>query len=203
MGHGRRLSPVLWLGGSACAWALTGHHVAYMLMSHDVMRGGGLPVTTSLRHFGWYSALALGMVMAALAWFFRSRVNSGDRGQHSALLALHFAVRLVPLQIAACLLIHAAEGFLVAGELGGLLAESQVIVAIVTQTTAAVCAAVVLAALASVADLVALRGGGPRPRRTRSISAIFPHVQVALAPAVAVLAGTISHRGPPRFNPYL
>jgi hypothetical protein len=201
MGHGKRLSPALWLGGSACAWALTGHHVAYMLMSHDVVRGGGLPVTTS--HFGWYTTLALGVVMAALAGFFRARVNSGDRGQHSALLALHFAVRLVPLQIAACLLIHAVEGFLVAGELGGLLAESQVIVAIVTQTTAAVCAAVVLAALASVADLVALRGGGPRPRRTRSISAILPHVQLALAPAVAVLAGTISHRGPPRFNPYL
>jgi hypothetical protein len=201
MGHGKRLSPALWLGGSACAWALTGHHVAYMLMSHDAVRGGGLPVTTS--HFGWYTALALGVVMAALAGFFRSRVSSGDRGQHSALLALHFAVRLVPLQIAACLLLHAVEGFLVAGELGGLLAESQVIIAIVTQTTAAVCAAVVLAALASVADLVALRGGGPRPRRTRSISAILPRVQVALAPAVAVLAGTISHRGPPRFNPYL
>lgn len=198
MGHGKRFSPALWLGGFAGAWAIAGHHVAYMLISRDAVRGGGLPAATSHRFFGWYVALALGLVMAALASFFRSRIRSGDRGQPPALLALHLAVRLVPLQIAACLLLHAVEGFLVADELGGLLGKPQVIVAIVTQTTAAVCAAVVLAALASVADLVALhRGGGPRPRRTRSIAAILPRVQVALAPAVAVLAGTISHRGPP------
>jgi hypothetical protein len=198
MGHGKRFSPALWLGGFAGAWAIAGHHVAYMLISRDAVPGGALPAATSHRHFGWYAAIALGMVMAALASFFRSRIRSEDRGQPPALLALHFAARLVPLQIAACLLLHAVEHSLVAGGLGAFLAEPQVIVGILTQTMAAACAGVVLALLASVADLVALhRGGGPRPRRTRSIPAILPRVQVALTPAVAVLAGTISHRGPP------
>jgi hypothetical protein len=178
-----------------------------MLVSRDAVRGVGFAHATSHRFFGWFAALALGVVMAALASFFRSRIRSGDRGQRPAFLALHFAVRLVPLQIAACLLLHAVDGFLVGDELGGLLAEPQVIVAIVVQIAAAVCAAVVLALLASLAGLVALRrGGGPRPRGSRSISAILPRVQVALAPAVAVLAGTISHRGPPtapQLPPYL
>ena len=43
-----------------------------MLISRDAVRGGGLPVATSHRYFGWYAALALWMVMAALASFFRS-----------------------------------------------------------------------------------------------------------------------------------
>ena len=198
MGHGKRFSPALWLGGLAVAWAMAGHYVAYTLMSSDAVRGEALPAATSHRYLGWYAAIALGMVMGALASFFRSRIRSGDRGKHPALLALHLAARLVPLQIAACLLFHAIEHSLVAGGLGAYLAEPEVIVGIVTQTMAAACAGVVLAVLASVADLVALhRGGGPRPRRTRSIPAILPRVQVALAPAVAVLAGTISHRGPP------
>jgi hypothetical protein len=198
MGHGKRFSPALWLGGLAVAWAMAGHYVAYALMSSDAVRGEALPAVTSHRFLGWYAAIALGLVMGALASFFRSRIRSSDRGQHPAFLALHLAARLVPLQIAACLLFHAIEHSLVEGGLGAFLAEPQVIVGIVTQTMAAVCAGVVLAVLACAADLVALRrGSGPRPRRTRSIPAILPRVQVALAPAVAVLAGTISHRGPP------
>jgi hypothetical protein len=194
-------SPALWLGGLAAGGAIGGHYLAYWFASTDAVPRERLLEETGHRYFGWCAAIALGLVMAALASFFRSRFRTAGRGRTPARLALHLAPRLVPLQIGTCLSLEAGERSLVAGKglegIGGLVGEPHVMVAVAIQAVVALCAAGILAVLASVVDRVARLTGGPRPRRARSVPAILPRIQVAPVPAVAVLSGTISHRGPP------
>lgn len=198
MRDGPRSFPALWLGGLAAAGTVAGHHLAYGIASSDALHKERLLAATGHRYFGWCVAVALGLVMAALVSFFRSRFRSSGNGERPARLGLRLAPRLVPVQIAVCLALEAAERALVTGAgPGALLGEPQVQIAVVIQGAVALCAAAVLALLASVVDRAARRTTRPRPARTRSVPAILPRVQVASVPAIAVRAGTISFRGPP------
>ena len=197
MRDGRR-SPALWLGGLAAAGAIAGHHLAYEVASSGAHHKERLLAATGHRYFGWCAALALGVLLAALASFFSSRLRAAGTGERPLRLGLRLVPRLVPVQIGVFLAREAADRVVGAGGgLDGLLAESHVQIGVAIQAAAALCAAGVLAVLASVVDLVARRTGRAPPPRARAARAILPRVQVATIPHVAVRSGTISFRGPP------
>ena len=198
MSSGPRPSPTVLLGGLAAAGAIFGHHFAYRLASSEVHHGSRLMEATGHRYFGGCLAVALGLVMAALVSFLRSRHQAPKRGQSPMRLGLYLAPRLVPAQIGAFLVLEAAERILVARSgVAGLLNDYHVQIGVLIQGAVALCAAGVLALLASVVDRVSRRASRPRPGRRRLVPAILPRVYVASTPAVAVRAGTISFRGPP------
>ena len=58
---------------------------------------------TGHRYFGWYVAIALGLIMAALVSFFRSRLRFAGNWDRPAQLGLRLTIRLLPVQIAVCL----------------------------------------------------------------------------------------------------
>jgi hypothetical protein len=188
-----RLRQRLWLGGLASGGVVAGHALAFTLVApHPVQRHALLSETG---HGAWplLVPMAMGAFVAGLAGFAVGQLRD-ERPLPPAARLRGAAGRLVPLQLAAFLLLEALERLASGHQLSELPGEPVIAIGLATQALVALVGAVLLTLFARFADqLGRLFRQDPRAPRL---------LVVPGAPAIALRPrrpgrGPASPRGPP------
>jgi hypothetical protein len=198
----RRLVPLhrLWVGGLACGGVVLTHTLAYLLAAPDPQSRRQLLLATGHRYWPYFSALALGAVVAGLAQFTLRRFRHARPADNTVRqLFGPTAGRLIALQAIGFLGVEAFEGVFVHGDLTEVLAEPVIPLGLLVQTLVAALAALLLILVARAVDLVA-RLIRPKLRRIRV--PVLPAPRPMYWPRLAPATGGPTLRGPPPLLPH-
>jgi hypothetical protein len=178
------------LAGPAAAGIIAAHWSAYALTLSSHERAHLLE-DTGHRFFPYLAAIGLGLLVAALSgWIARCLDPTAARSTR----VLGVAGRLASLQVIGFLGLELGErAFFGHGVSLGVLSEAPVIAGLILQLVFAAFAALLLAAVAKVVDLVVARRG---PRRTRKHSPTWVLSQTT-RPRMRLATGSWTLRGPP------
>jgi hypothetical protein len=193
MGPPLSLRTRLWIGGLAAGGVAIAHTLAFLVAAPDPLSREELLDATG--HGAWplIMAIAMGALVAALAGFTTGRF----RGHPSTLPAALFrvtAVRLVPLQVVAFVILEALERLAMGHVPTDLLGEPVLAIGVIGQALVALAGSLLLTLFARLVDrLVVLLRKFPRAPRALVPQGVlvvaFPRTRIATDPA--------NPRGPP------
>ena len=186
------------LGGLAAGGVLASHFVGYEAAAssghHHV---GHLLEKTGHDFFGYFVALAIGLLVGGVALFISSRVHDPDRSVSSTRLFFYALVRLLPVGIAAFVGLEALErGLFADHQTQSLFEQAPVIFGIVAQAVIAVLAALFLVLISAVVDAIVAVAA---PRRTKESRQSFSPARVSFY-ASRVPLGGCGERAPPALS---
>jgi hypothetical protein len=193
MGPPLSLRTRLWIGGLAAGGVAIAHTVAFLVAAPDPLRREELLDATGHGSWPLIVAIAMGALVAALTGFVAGRF----RGHHSTAPAALFrgtAVRLVPLQVVAFVILEALERLVMGHVPTDLLGEPVLVIGLIAQPLVALAGSLLLTLFARLVDrLVVLLHQVPRAPRALVpqgvLAAPFPRTRIATDPA--------NPRGPP------
>jgi hypothetical protein len=193
MGPPVSLRQRLWIGGLASGGVVAGHALAFTLAAPDPTQRRGLLALTG--HGAWplLVPIAMGALVAGLAGFAVGRLRD-ERPAPDAALLRGAAVQLVPLQLAAFLLLEALERLASGHQLSELPGEPVIAIGLATQALVALAGAVLLTLFARFVDRLG-RLFRQYPRAPRLL--VMPGAPAIALPRHRPARGPASPRGPP------
>lgn len=182
------------LGGSAAAGVLVAHWLGYRLAVPDHVHRGEVLHATGHRYWGYFVAIAIGLLFAGLSSLISRRARSGVTGG-GARTFRYALTRLLPLGVCLFVGLEGAERLFFAPEhdAGLFLTQAPVLIGIAFQAVVALIGALVLTLVTLVVDAVVARTA-PKLQEPRQP---LPRRNFARALTNLLLSCGCGVRGPP------